>query len=221
MKKIILLIITVVLFTDPAMALNIRHSKHDLGMTDYYTYKTGVEEKVCIFCHTPHNPTRIIPLWNKNYPPSSDFIFYTSSRTIRRTQNALSHDSISLLCLSCHDGATAPNAFTTIPGRPVLIDPSRNLVMRRTNGGLSDNASFRENHPVHINYDRVAFINRLLQPRHGVVGIKFFTVSQRNGTRDDGYIECASCHDPHGAGFTKFLRKDNSASSLCLSCHIK
>lgn len=42
-------------------------------------------------------------------------------------------------------------------------------------------------------------------------------------------VECASCHDPHGvpsggAGSTfnrTFLRKDNAASAVCLTCHAK
>lgn len=221
MKGYLLLIIAVVLFTEPAMALNIRRSKHDLGVIDYYTYKLGVEANICIFCHAPHNPTKGIPLWNKNSPAGSDFTFYTSSRTIRRTRNALSPDSISLFCLSCHDGATAPNAFSNVPSRPVIIDPVRNLVRSMTNVDLSSNSSFHRDHPIHFDYDRVTYNVPLFEPRHNVAGIKFFNVSQRDGTRDDGYIECASCHEPHGAGFTKFLRKDNSASSLCLSCHIK
>lgn len=40
-------------------------------------------------------------------------------------------------------------------------------------------------------------------------------------------VECASCHDPHGVAgsggfFNKtFLRKDNTGSAVCLTCHVK
>jgi len=46
----------------------------------------------------------------------------------------------------------------------------------------------------------------------------------------DGYeVECASCHDPHGAPsagvgsvrIASFLRVDNNGSTLCLTCHAK
>ena len=33
-------------------------------------------------------------------------------------------------------------------------------------------------------------------------------------------VECASCHDPH-SGNPTFLRVDNSASAVCLTCHDK
>lgn len=45
----------------------------------------------------------------------------------------------------------------------------------------------------------------------------------------DGKVECASCHDPHGvpsAGTESqfnltFLRKPNTGSAVCLTCHAK
>jgi predicted CXXCH cytochrome family protein len=42
------------------------------------------------------------------------------------------------------------------------------------------------------------------------------------GTGND-QMECASCHDPHqsDATATPFLRKSNSGSALCLTCHNK
>lgn len=47
-----------------------------------------------------------------------------------------------------------------------------------------------------------------------------------NGT--DYRVECATCHDPHGVApsagaemYPSFLRKSNSASALCLTCHVK
>ena len=39
-----------------------------------------------------------------------------------------------------------------------------------------------------------------------------------------GYVECATCHDPHNAGtnIKSFLRMDsNDNSQVCLACHIK
>lgn len=49
------------------------------------------------------------------------------------------------------------------------------------------------------------------------------------GSGSDSRVECASCHDPHGVpsageGSTfnaTFLRKTNSSSSVCLTCHAK
>ena len=48
-----------------------------------------------------------------------------------------------------------------------------------------------------------------------------------NGT--ESRVECASCHDPHGVEssgsgstfFPTFLRKSNTGSAVCLTCHNK
>ncbi len=38
----------------------------------------------------------------------------------------------------------------------------------------------------------------------------------------DGFVECASCHDPHLGENPTFLRSDtNTGSKLCLGCHDK
>ena len=43
----------------------------------------------------------------------------------------------------------------------------------------------------------------------------------RNNT-DVGYVECATCHDPHDAAAVSFLRMtNNSNSQVCLACHDK
>jgi len=34
-------------------------------------------------------------------------------------------------------------------------------------------------------------------------------------------VECATCHDPHKTTYTSFLRRANTASGLCLACHVK
>ena len=61
--------------------------------------------QVCIFCHTPHNASRAVPLWNRpalDQPAASAYRLYTSSSTLSTTvKNAvLTATSESLLCLS-------------------------------------------------------------------------------------------------------------------------
>ncbi|VAX21827.1 Cytochrome c family protein [hydrothermal vent metagenome] len=74
----------------------------------------------------------------------------------------------------------------------------------------------------------------------GIDGSLKFYDTNTNGRADtnevrlydtgDGYeVECASCHDPHGAPsagpgsarIASFLRVDNTGSTLCLTCHDK
>lgn len=39
-------------------------------------------------------------------------------------------------------------------------------------------------------------------------------------TEAEPFVECASCHDPHTSNAT-FLRIQNTASAVCLACHVK
>lgn len=87
------------------------------GGRNYNASSTGQADQVCIFCHTPHNASPAVPLWNKVYPDGAGyaegFRLYTSSATLSDTARAakLTASSESLLCLSCHDGKTAINVL--------------------------------------------------------------------------------------------------------------
>lgn len=87
------------------------------GGRNYAASASGNADQVCIFCHTPHNASPAIPLWNKVYPAGASyadsFRLYTSSSTLSPTAKAakLTANSESILCLSCHDGKTAVNVL--------------------------------------------------------------------------------------------------------------
>lgn len=87
---------------------------------NYNASNAGGADQVCVFCHTPHNASPAVPLWNKVYATGSSyaayadgFRLYTSSVTLSATAKAakLTASSESLLCLSCHDGKTAINVL--------------------------------------------------------------------------------------------------------------
>lgn len=95
-----------------------------------------------------------------------------------------------------------------------------------------------DDHPVGVQLPDTAVYD--FKPTTGVDGSLKFYDTNVNGRADanevrfydtgDGFeVECASCHDPHGApsagpGSTRipsFLRVDNAGSALCLTCHDK
>lgn len=81
-----------------------------------YVARTAGADQVCIFCHTPHNASPAVPLWNKVYDPAtaSTYRLYTSSKSLSstvRNSSSISPTSESMLCLSCHDGKTAVNVL--------------------------------------------------------------------------------------------------------------
>ena len=98
-----------------AAVSNVANTKHNfaIGGGTGQLQSTTISQ-VCIFCHTPHNAGQTRLLWNKANNTATNFRLYTSSGTLRnvtRTQSALSANSPSLLCLSCHDGKTAMNVL--------------------------------------------------------------------------------------------------------------
>jgi predicted CXXCH cytochrome family protein len=96
----------------------IANTKHNLstGGTGAVHVSTGTDE-ICVFCHTPHgsDTSAPVPLWNKQLPTSSYTTYATlNSSTIDGT--ILSVGSVSLACLSCHDGTQAMDNIINAPG---------------------------------------------------------------------------------------------------------
>ena len=92
-------------------------SRHDLtgvGTGTNTVYTTGTTE-VCVFCHTPHGASTSAQLWNRGAPNTASFTLYTNTfGTLDGT--AAQPGANSLLCLSCHDGATALDLIINKPG---------------------------------------------------------------------------------------------------------
>lgn len=165
-------------------------SDHDLS--------SGIGQgQVCVPCHTPHdayayNNTVEMVLWNHE-ETTQTFTMYTTL-----SGNTGTPDGSSLLCLSCHDGVTAiDNYGGNTGGSTVMTGP------HVIGTDLSDD------HPIGIEYPSS---NPKFHPTPQN-GLPLFN----DGTIDR--VECASCHDPHGAGFDEFLRDTTNGSQICFDCH--
>jgi predicted CXXCH cytochrome family protein len=101
-----------------AASAGIANTKHNLstGGTGPVHVTTGTDE-ICVFCHTPHGSdiTAPVPLWNKQLPTSTYQTYaQLNSSTIDGT--ILTVGSVSLACLSCHDGTQAMDNIINAPG---------------------------------------------------------------------------------------------------------
>lgn len=117
-----------------AAATSIAQSWHNLGAgqlalglgtpnnpagTANHTADTG---EICVFCHTPHGAdiSAAVPLWNRALPvaatqyPVANRYSAVGTSTFDATE--MDVGSISLACLSCHDGTQALDAVINIPG---------------------------------------------------------------------------------------------------------
>jgi predicted CXXCH cytochrome family protein len=107
-----------------AQLAGIRNTKHYLGSGAPATNNrfSGTEE-ICVFCHTPHgaaNGAGNPPLWNKSLPVGPYTLYSSSTLDAARATDGIagspSIGSVSIACLSCHDGSLALNAVINAPG---------------------------------------------------------------------------------------------------------
>jgi predicted CXXCH cytochrome family protein len=193
---------------------NVTSSRHNMstrtGLTNY--------GEVCVYCHTPHggpNSTNA-PLWNRNFGPGAgSYQMYNQawSSTIDMAV-APSPQGVSLACLSCHDGTIGldvvinrPNADTSLAGSGTTMPGNAGQFFANLGTDL------RNDHPVSVTYSVVA------DPAFNAPDVN----NRINGELPlySGRVECGTCHNPHNTTNTPFLRKSNSSSNLCRTCHIK
>lgn len=104
-------------------AAQITSTKHNLSGTSggiataTFTPTSGTGE-LCVFCHTPHGADTgaAVPLWNRNISTPPTYQTYNSLGTSSLDGATTAVGSVSLACLSCHDGTTAMNVLINAPG---------------------------------------------------------------------------------------------------------
>ena len=171
-------------------------SSHDLR-----TITANASDEVCIFCHTPHNAQATEPLWNHGITAAT-FTTY-SSTTLNATVGQ--PDGSSKLCLSCHDGTVALDTFGGNTGTHFI------------SGTAALGTDISNDHPVSFLYDAALVTadgGGLVSPASAslvVTGVPLYA----------GKMQCASCHQVHDNTNGNFLRFANTASALCLKCHVK
>ena len=190
------------LFVAGTAAADITGSAHDFSGEAY----TG---EICNVCHAPHDGNLVnnAPLWNHVTTNGGTGFTMYSSPTIDGTIDA-TPGGVSLLCLSCHDGTVAVDSFGGVTNGTDFIVPADNAYV-----GID----LSNDHPISITYagdgDLAADT-----ASSGVVGGTTIAADMLFNAK----VECASCHDVHNAfSLTALLKKDNDASALCLTCHLK
>lgn len=96
----------------------IETTKHNLGSTGTGTNSFDGTEAICVFCHTPHGAdnTASVPLWNRVLSASGSYTTYDSLGTSTLDGAVAPVGSVSIACLSCHDGTQALNVMINAPG---------------------------------------------------------------------------------------------------------
>ncbi len=221
-----------------ASANGVVESRHNLGSFGSYTKtrdnsgnQTGTTQ-VCVFCHTPHHAnTDTKPLWNRNMPNSSSYQGY--GNTIAGTSVSKPRSgSVSLACLSCHDGVTTFDNLVNAPGKGLSM-PSTSWTFFRSGSPVANKMTFSKrlnlgtdltnDHPVNVKYEGGKKAS--LRPTNTTIGdidlstglyktTQYFGWMTENKWAVNGFISSS-------ATIGDLLRSDSSTSGNveCSSCH--
>ena len=147
----------------PASA-QISNTKHNLGTGGTGVNKFSGTAEICVFCHTPHgaDTSAAVPLWNRTLPSPASFTTYDSLGTSSLDGKTASVGSVSIACLSCHDGVTSMSTVINAPGSGTTGDAAwqagtwsgANQTAGKIAAGLITNigTDLRNDHPVGIQY---------------------------------------------------------------------
>jgi hypothetical protein len=204
-----------------APTTGVNGSMHDityLGGTGYGGYQQDDFQRVCIFCHTPHNaqPQGDVPapLWN-HAESTVDLAPYTwaAPANLPITFDVDPLIGPSRLCMGCHDGITAVDkhgpdvgtaagtaAYKALPGT-AMSSPGRAIT------------DLTVTHPIGFLYSEAQAVRpgELVDPLEEFIdnvpdGPDVDTTDRAlwggtgkviNDTLYGGYMTCASCHEVH------------------------
>lgn len=199
---------------------------------------TSIAGQTCVFCHVPHSGATSIPLWNRRASTATYQTYTSSTSDVTATSGQISA-SVSGACLSCHDGSIAVDVLLNLNGLPfnggvafTRQSTAKSSYTGTGGGTMSGGLPFlgtdlRNDHPVAITYETARAAKPLEFTTQLVTGAKITVGSGANpvplfgASAATATVECSSCHNAHNNSLGNFLRKSNSGSAICLSCHIK
>lgn len=154
----------------------------------------------CLYCHArPSLPGSVMPA-EAAWSPARPAPAYRTYSSPTLDADVGRPGTLSLLCLSCHDGTIATDDGWFGP-RPLGTD-------------LADD------HPVSFRYDAALALRdgrlRLPDEAPGSHGGTIATDNLFNGR-----FECTSCHNVHDNRHGNYLIEPNDRSQLCYRCHVK
>lgn len=211
------------------------------GKAQSYTTQDA-QSRICVYCHHPHNSLKAgtgsgvtgvgaySPLWNRNMStvPFAAYNngFMGNASTAQHTLNAGSNvlSGVSLLCMSCHDGVVAMDAYSqnsgseenagsgtgsAITGSAAFNGASSGA--NQYNSGINDMSN---HHPMGFTYatvqgadSEIADPATIMVPAGAsIAGMTEAAVIAAGGvtindlldaTQTGGKMECVTCHDVH------------------------
>lgn len=160
-----MLMLTVGVFGSSQALAGIASTKHNLGSQGTGVNKFDGTAELCVFCHTPHgaDTAASVPLWNRSLTGLATYTTYNSLGTSSLDGATVAVGSVSIACLSCHDGTQAMNTMINKPGSGGYVATGSALTgtwsgANQTGGKISSGlityigGDLQDDHPIGIQY---------------------------------------------------------------------
>ncbi|WP_426417184.1 cytochrome c3 family protein [Aestuariirhabdus sp. LZHN29] len=226
------------LVASAASFAGISTTKHNLGSNGTGDNSYSGTGEICVFCHTPHGADTgaPVPLWNRNLPTGTTYTTYDSLGTSSLDGTIISVGSVSLACLSCHDGGQAMDSIINAPGSGLAGDNTWQAGTwtgnDRPQGIANIGTDLRDDHPIGIQYGGGGVVQStctndganctatlgdadFFQPRMRVINtqpIWWVSTDGNNATREKTDIQLYTRSDAAAAN-------ENEPFVECASCH--
>ena len=225
-----------VAFAGSAPGTGVNNSMHDINVAGGGAYQKDDFQRVCVFCHTPHNalPNGAVPapLWN--HAPSTKVLDPYNWAAPLNQSIAFDADPLvgpSRLCMACHDGVTAVDSHGSAGqghngSTPLTAQTPDNVL---GNGVMTKRFidDLTVTHPIGFTYANAiaarntggmtelatadtAFLKTIPQDfeTHGRAGATYAS-KKISDVLYSGFFTCASCHEVHNT--------NNATSTAALS----
>ncbi len=223
----------------------IKTTPHDLSLlggngANFFgdTAEKGAKDRICVYCHAPHNTFKLaqvdgidyIPLWN-HVVTTQTYNLYSNGAN---NPSSLQHKSdamiqlgsvgkpggVSRLCLSCHDGSVAANAYgqTGKSSSVGAADKTIGAVAGYDKYVIGGGGDLTNHHPIGMDYDVVVGTDDEIKAKTSAMGTQ--TIGDLLWA---GKMECTTCHDVHNTKNSgdKFIWIEDTNSAFCMACHDK
>ncbi len=239
MKKLMLIAAVLPAFAFAAIG----GTKHDFNTN---TNAQSSDGQICRYCHIPHGARAQSFIFS--HTQTSQVYVWGATTQHTRGGTTLQADiatngSWSAGCLDCHDGSVALGSLyngVTLAFSGAGVNASGQLASTNLNK-ITKSGSFTNlngNHPVSVPYpgQTGSFRGQAVPTWPAGYAAEYRNVGAGGSiTGGNGIslagdyaggapvygVECSTCHDPHGAGFSYLLRDTHVGSQICLDCHIK
>ena len=150
-------------WTDASAA--VEDTRHNLGSSSTVTGANSFSgtAAVCVFCHTPHggSTSAAVPLWNRTLADPASYTTYATLNSATLEGAEAPVGSVSIACLSCHDGTQAMDTVLNEPGSGINnptysagVWSGANQTSGQLNAGAITNltSDLSNDHPIGIQY---------------------------------------------------------------------